>query len=207
MLARPRRLKSRQSAASSSKRRRPSVAVLLSGGIDSSTCLAFYLSERMSAQGIFVDYGQASAKRESRAARLIAGHYGVPLIRLAWSGRTEKGGGLIRARNAFLVMGALMELPDQISLLALGVHAGTPYVDCRPSFLSTIQAVIDQYELGAVRVTAPFVDWTKFDIWQLSKQLNVPTNLTYSCELGLAQPCGRCDSCADVEALIASTKE
>jgi 7-cyano-7-deazaguanine synthase len=181
--------------------------VLLSGGIDSSTCLAFFLSQGMSAQGIFVDYGQASAKREARAARVIAAHYGVPLIRLAWSGCTEKGGGLIRARNAFLVMGALMELPEQVSQLALGIHAGTPYVDCRPSFLSAIQAVIDQYELGSVRVAAPFVRWTKSDIWQLSKQLKVPTNLTYSCELGLVQPCGRCDSCADVEALIASPTE
>jgi 7-cyano-7-deazaguanine synthase in queuosine biosynthesis len=145
------RLKSRHPSASRRKTPCAGVAVLLSGGIDSSTCLAFYLAQGMSVQGIFVDYGQASAKRESRAAKVIAAHYGVPLIRLAWSGRTEKGGGLIRARNAFLVTGALMELPDQVSQLALGIHAGTPYVDCRPSFLSKIQAVVDQYELGSVR--------------------------------------------------------
>ncbi len=202
-----RRLKPSHIPATRQRPAQSAVAVLLSGGIDSSTCLAFYLSQGMPVHSIFVNYGQASAKRESRAAALIAAHYGVPLTRTAWSGPTEKGAGLVRARNAFLVMGALMELPARTSLLALGIHTGTPYADCRPPFVSTIQAVIDQYELGSVQLAAPFINWTKSEIWQLSKELEVPTKLTYSCELGLAQPCGRCDSCADVEALIASPEE
>ena len=55
------------------------VLVLLSGGIDSSACLVFYLTQGFSVSALFVDYGQVSKGREESAASAMCAHYGVPL--------------------------------------------------------------------------------------------------------------------------------
>jgi len=104
------------------------VWVLLSGGIDSAACVAFYLEQRFFVNGIFVDYGQVAAPREIEAAMSIAKHYHIPLVKLAWSGLQKRSIGFICGRNAFLLVGALMELPEEAGILALGIHAGTDYL-------------------------------------------------------------------------------
>lgn len=48
------------------------VIVLLSGGIDSSSCINYYLSQELKPIGLFIDYGQAVAKRELSSAKQIA---------------------------------------------------------------------------------------------------------------------------------------
>lgn len=50
--------------------------VLLSGGLDSSTCLAIALSKGREVHALTVDYGQRHAK-EVEAARAVAEHFGV----------------------------------------------------------------------------------------------------------------------------------
>lgn len=52
--------------------------VLLSGGLDSSVCLAFARREMEVALCLTADYGQLAAAREIQAARSLAAHYGVP---------------------------------------------------------------------------------------------------------------------------------
>lgn len=57
--------------------------VLLSGGVDSSTCLAVALQDCEPSEVLAVNmfYGQRHA-REMESARKVAGHYGVPLVEL-----------------------------------------------------------------------------------------------------------------------------
>jgi 7-cyano-7-deazaguanine synthase len=184
---------------------KPTVLVLLSGGIDSSACVAFYLEETFAVRAVFVDYGQLAARREIAAAKAIAAHYRIPLTMLQWSGHSEKSTGFILGRNAFLLIAALMELPDACGLLALGVHSGTPYVDCSPTFIRKMQSIFDMYTEGRVQIGTPFLRWTKPDVWGFCKSRGVPVELTYSCEHGLDQPCGTCLSCDDLEALRACT--
>jgi 7-cyano-7-deazaguanine synthase len=86
-------------------------------------------------------------------------------------------------------------------LIALGVHDGTPYYDCGPGFLRDLQSVLDGYAGGAVRLVAPFLSWNKRQIWDFCRLADVPVGLTYSCEKGGAQPCGKCSSCRDRIAL------
>jgi len=181
------------------------VWVLLSGGIDSSACVAFYIEQGFSVHGVFVDYGQAAAQREASAAEAIARHYRIPLARLVWSGLREKNAGLIYGRNAFLLVATLMELPDDTGTLALGVHSGTEYLDCTPVFVRKMQSVLDTYTQGRVQIGTPFLKWTKLDIWTYCKSRGVPVELTYSCERGVDQPCGKCLSCLDLEVLHACT--
>ena len=179
--------------------------VLLSGGIDSSACVAFYLEQGFSVAGIFVDYGQTAMPREVRAAEAIAKHYCIPLTKLTWTGSKQKTSGLILGRNAFLLFGALMELPEDHGILSFGIHAGTSYQDCKGPFVRRMQSLFDTYTHGKVQIGTPFLKWTKSDIWRYSKSRGVPLDLTYSCERGENQPCGLCLSCQDLEHLYAST--
>ena len=136
---------------------RAKVWVLLSGGVDSAACAAFYLSQDFSVEGIYVDHGQPAAVHEKQAARAVARHFEIPLACPSWSGSRELQHGEIAGRNAFLYFAALMEIGDQTGLLASGIHAGTPYFDCSPSFLSSIQTLFDGYCDGRIRLAAPFI--------------------------------------------------
>src|SRR5216683_5797238 len=114
------------------KRIRGRVTVLLSGGIDSSCCLAYYLDEDFRVDALFVDYGQLSAKRELRAAKSVCLHFRVPLRIIRLSGASEKGRGLITGRNAFLLCLCAIEYRPNAGIVALGIHSGTQYRDCSP---------------------------------------------------------------------------
>lgn len=179
--------------------------ILLSGGLDSACCLAFYLRRSFKVEAVFVDYGQASTHSESRAARAISHHYSVPLRVIKLTPAQPKGPGLIRGRNAFLLLVALTESKVTNSLVALGIHAGTNYDDCSPVFVRRMQSVFDLCTGGTTQICAPFLKWRKPDIWAFAHGHGVPIQLTYSCECGLPQPCGSCDSCAALEALRASS--
>ncbi len=174
--------------------------VLLSGGVDSAACLAFLL-EQTPAEAMFIDYGQAAATQEEASATAIALHYGVALRTIRCVGAAPKQAGLITGRNAFLIFAALLE--SRRSLLATGIHAGTPYWDCKPVFVAAVQSVCDGYTDGRVRLIAPFIEWSKRQIWEFCISWKVPVDLTYSCEAGAPEPCGRCESCRDMEALRA----
>jgi 7-cyano-7-deazaguanine synthase len=54
-----------------------------------------------------------------------------------------------------------------------------------------------------MRLLAPFVQWSKADVYSLALRLDVPLGLTHSCEAS-DEPCGSCRSCVDREALLAS---
>lgn len=179
------------------------VEVLLSGGIDSTACLAFYQEQGFSVQSTFIEYGQLASQRESKAARAIADHFGVRLMHLKWTGGSPKDSGLINGRNAFILIGALMETTEKVSTLGIGIHSGTHYLDCGPHFIMRMQSVFDIYTGGRVQIGTPFLRWTKNDIWAYCISKKVPLELTYSCELGLDQPCGKCLSCHDLDVLNA----
>ncbi len=182
---------------------RGDVIVLLSGGVDSAACAHFYLALGRRVMAAFVDYGQAAANLEGEASRAIADHFNIPLMYLCWQGRVAKTDGLIPGRNAFLLAAVIMECAGRASTVAIGIHAGTQYDDCSPQFVKAIQSLVDVYCRPRMEVAAPFVDWTKADIWAYSHQHQVPLGLTYSCERGTDPPCGACLSCLDREALNA----
>jgi 7-cyano-7-deazaguanine synthase len=187
------------------KRRASKILVLLSGGIDSTACLAYYRSQGFQVEAVFINYGQLAAKKELRAAKSVCLQFRVPLRTVRLMGVTRKGAGLIPGRNAFLLATAALEFKAKKGIIALGIHSGTRYRDCSPHFVRKMQAVLDTYSGGGVQIGAPFLRWSKGDIWAFAKAKNTPLRLTYSCERGLNQPCGSCDSCLDLEALLAGS--
>jgi 7-cyano-7-deazaguanine synthase len=169
-------------------------AVLLSGGIDSAVVLALLTARRPDASAIWIDYGQPAAAAERDASKAIASVYGTPWTELTVVGLAPPIVGEFPGRNDVLVALAAAAAPGRS--LAIGVHAGTSYADCSPSWVEEWQRLLAGEYLGVVRLFAPLVDLSKAQVYALAHTLSVPTAMTHSCEASAA-PCGSCRSCAD----------
>jgi 7-cyano-7-deazaguanine synthase len=183
--------------------RRLPCLVLASGGLDSTACLGYYRARHQPVTALFVDYGQRARAMESRAVGAVCNRLRVPLKRLRMAGPSIPVG-VIRGRNALLLVAALMSFDAESGLISLGIHAGTPYPDCSAAFVDQVQSIYDAYCAGQVRIDAPFATWTKSEIYDFAVKRRLPLHLTYSCLLGRRRPCGSCESCKDLEALHAS---
>jgi 7-cyano-7-deazaguanine synthase len=175
------------------------VLTLLSGGIDSAACARFLQQRDNLVSGFYVDYGQPAAQREMTAAREIARLMQIELQITTF--RTEKrfGAGEIKGRNTFLIFAALVGANKFPSAIALGLHSGTPYIDSSPFFLESVSRLASEYTDGSTVVLAPFINWSKAEVYQYARENGVPVDITYSCEV--APACGRCNSCLDRQAL------
>ena len=174
--------------------------VLASGGVDSSTLLWLSVEQGLEPSALFVDYGQPAADAERAAVASVCSSIGAPLRRVRYSG-SSFGPGEIRGRNAHLLHTALMEIPTASGVVALGIHAGTGYADCSPEFVDVMQRSYDFHTGGEVTIAAPFLNWTKGQVYALATRLEVPLAQTYSCESDV-QPCGECRSCLDRSLLV-----
>ena len=142
--------------------------VLLSGGLDSATCLAWALRERFEAHALTVSYGQRHAievERASEIARALGAvsHRvaAVDLTFLRGSALTDRGVDVpkaardepiatgipvtyVPARNAiFLTLALAWGESIGARDLVIGVNAVdySGYPDCRPEFLSRFEAM------------------------------------------------------------------
>jgi len=202
------------------------ILVSLSGGLDSSTLLGYYVSTGAKVTAVSFAYGSKHNKYENYAAQQVAGFYKVELIQLdisqAMAGIKSslmKSGGpipeghyqeesmkqtVVPGRNMiFSSILAGMAESRGIEFIGLGVHAGDHviYPDCRPEFIRlmsrTIIAATDQKVHG---VLAPFILMNKANIVKLGLScLNnpVPYNLTRTCYKDQEAACGVCGSCQE----------
>jgi 7-cyano-7-deazaguanine synthase len=175
--------------------------VLMSGGIDSTACAHFLRSRGVKVDGLFVDHGQAAAQREDDAVRSICRRLSMPLQSIVLAGTGTHRSGELLGRNGMLLFTALFVTRGESSLLGLGIHGGTPYYDCSPAFIQSIHTLIAEHTDGRVSVVAPFLDWTKRDVYDYFQDAHLPLELTYSCEAGGDGRCGECASCRDRRAL------
>ena len=175
--------------------RRISMLVLASGGIDSSTLLALSVQKGLGPVALFVDFGQPAAEAESRAMANICSWLNISWRHVRYAG-SRFHAGEIRGRNAFLLQAALLEFPSDSGIVVFGIHTGTEYADCSPEFMQIMGRSYGLQTGGTIVAVAPFLDWTKPDVYRLANELGVPIARTYSCEASNS-PCGRCNSCKD----------
>ena len=199
--------------------------VLLSGGMDSATCLALATRGRGPVHALTVVYGQRHA-REVRAARALARHYRarrhlvvtLPLGRLLDSSLTDRRRAIpsrparpgripstyVPARNTILLAVALGYAESHgLDTIVLGANAidYSGYPDCRPEFLRAFERLARQATKAGVegrlqlKVRAPLVSKSKAEIVRWGERLGVPWAQSWSCYAGGRRPCGTCDAC------------
>ncbi|MGA7476252.1 MAG: 7-cyano-7-deazaguanine synthase QueC [Thermoplasmata archaeon] len=206
--------------------RRPTGSVvLLSGGMDSATCLALAVRHHPPVHALTVLYGQRHS-REAVSARALARHYRVarhtvlrlPLAPLLSSALTDPRRPIpnrrrptpripstyVPARNTILLSIALGYAEShRLGTVYLGANAVdySGYPDCRPKYFRAFErlarlATKSGVEKGEhVRVETPLLRLSKAQIVRLGERLGVPWRLTWSCYAGGRAPCGKCDAC------------
>ncbi len=176
--------------------------ILMSGGIDSTAC-AHFLKEQGSSSlhGVFFDYSQAAAAHERNSVLSLAKRLTIPISVYRVTGSDSFSQGELVGRNAFLISATLFLSRCRSGLLAIGIHAGTPYFDCSEPFVEMMARVVAEHTSGRVSLVTPFLHWSKRDVFNYFVSAGLPLNLTYSCEAGTQPVCGRCASCRDRRAL------
>ena len=209
----------------SGARRRGGAVVLLSGGLDSATCLATLVREGRPVHALTVVYGQRH-EREVRSARSLARHFRVrehtvlrlPLGAIVQSSLTDRARRIptsgvraraipstyVPARNLLFLSVALAYAESRgLDTIVIGANAVdySGYPDCRPEFFRSFERTAALATKAGVRrsvrfrVRAPLLRLSKAEIVRRGERLGVPWALTWSCYVGGRRPCGRCDSC------------
>ena len=198
--------------------------VLLSGGLDSATTLAWARAEGYDCHALSVHYGQRHSAELAAAARVAAAlgareHrvMGVDLAGIGGSALTDPAIAVpetptegipstyVPARNTLLLSLALgwAEVVEAQAVV-VGVNAVdySGYPDCRPEFIAAFQEVARLgtragVEGRGVRLLAPLSTMSKRAIIETGLRLGVDYALTVSCYQADADgaACGRCDSC------------
>ena len=198
--------------------------VLLSGGMDSATCLALAVAGGHDCYALSFDYGQRHGA-ELAASRVVADQLGarehrvlrIDLGSLGGSALTddsidvpeETGEGIpvtyVPARNTVFLSLALAwaEVIDADTIYA-GVNAVdySGYPDCRPEFIAAFQTLADLaikrgVEGRPINIVTPLIQLSKAQILTLGTQMGVDFARTVSCYQADAEglACGRCDAC------------
>lgn len=199
--------------------------VILSGGLDSTTCLGIADQEGYALYALSFDYGQRH-RIELEAAKRVAQHYQVAEHRIATLPfLREIGGSALTSDNLAVPTGGVVagDIPVTYvpgrnliflsiatayaevvgaSAVYLGVNAldYSGYPDCRPAFIDAFAAAATlATKAGAqgqtLHIETPLLHLSKAAIIRLGTSLGVPYQWTVSCYQGQAVACGECDSC------------
>ncbi len=189
----------------------PRAVLLLSGGLDSSTCLLIARAEGFDVHAISFDYGQRHGV-ELEAARSIARHHGARAHRIVKIDLPGAGSSALTdaslavpknslgeeaipityvpARNTIFLAHAIswaesLDAPD----VFIGANAldYSGYPDCRPEFLEAFERMANLGTRAGVegrlafRINAPLLRMTKAQIVAEGARLGLDFGLTSSC--------------------------
>ncbi|WP_139491444.1 7-cyano-7-deazaguanine synthase QueC [Brevibacillus dissolubilis] len=203
---------------------REKAVVVLSGGLDSTTCMGIAKGAGFELYPITFDYGQLH-NREVEQAKQIAAFFEVPQHKIVNMGFLREIGGsaltddtidvptdgvedgvpstYVPARNLiFLSLATAYAEVIGARKIYIGVSAVdfSGYPDCRPSFINSMTETINQAtrigtEGDSLKIEAPLMHLSKKETIELGLKLGVPYHLTTSCYQGDEEACGVCDSC------------
>lgn len=203
----------------------PRAVVLLSGGLDSATCLAIARDMGFETYALSVAYGQRHAAeltaskrvalalgaREHRTASVNLGQFGGSALTdpgIAVPVDRDDAGipvTYVPARNTVMLSIALAwaEVLGANDIF-VGVNAVdySGYPDCRPAFIAAFEhmarlATKAGVEGAQLRIHAPLIDLTKADIIRRGMTLGVDYGITVTCYQADddGRACGRCEAC------------
>lgn len=199
--------------------------VLLSGGLDSTVCMAVADSEGYETLPISFNYHQRHS-RELAAAASVAQYYHVNRHLVIETNMEAIGGSALTDSNLAIPPGKIGATGVPVTYVparnliflsyALGyaevtgaerIYIGvnaldySGYPDCRPEFIALFQQLADYSTKAATEdgwrtiIETPLLKLSKKDIVLLGDKLGAPLYLTTSCYQGGDEACGQCDSC------------
>lgn len=202
---------------------KPKAIILLSGGLDSSTCLAWAKSKYECIALSFM-YGQRSttelnaAKKLAQLAQVEHRIINIDLANLGGSALTDHSLDMpedgvnqgipityVPARNTVFLSYALAAAEVfEAEAIVIGVNAVdySGYPDCRPEFIEAFAhlakvATKAGVEGRPLKIETPLLHLSKANIIRLGLQHGVDYSQTVSCYQADAdgRACGKCDSC------------
>lgn len=198
--------------------------ILISGGLDSATCLAIARQRGYACYGLSFEYGQRS-RSELRAAAEVArsmqveehrvitldlgGIGGSALTDSALAVPEAESAGIpityVPARNTvFLAYALAWAEVIGAEAIFIGVNAldYSGYPDCRPEYIAAFQHMANLATKAGVEgrtlcIETPLIDLSKARIIEEGTKAGVDYSLTVSCYQAdeHGRACGRCDSC------------
>ncbi|KGD65272.1 exoenzyme S synthesis protein B [Alcanivorax nanhaiticus] len=198
--------------------------VLLSGGLDSATCLAIARDQGYECHTIAFDYGQRT-RAELAAALRVSAALGALSHRVVELGMGNIGGSALTdhsievpedggdgipvtyvpARNTVflsLALGLAEVLDAQAIFIGVNAVDYSGYPDCRPEFIEAFQTMANLatkagVEGRPIQVETPLMHLSKADIIREGVALGLDYGLTVSCYQAdeSGNACGKCDSC------------
>ena len=199
--------------------------ILLSGGLDSCTCMAVAKKAGYELYPISFNYHQRHSI-ELEGAKKIAAFYGAEKHLIIETNMEAIGGSALTdekievpegnverttvpvtyvpARNMIFLSYA-MGYAEVVGAthVYIGVNSVdySGYPDCRPEFIERFQALADYattataVEGRKIKIETPLQNLSKKEIVQLGSKLGAPLQFTHSCYQGGEKACGVCDSC------------
>ena len=199
--------------------------ILLSGGLDSATCLAIAKSQGYECYAMSFNYGQRH-KAELLAAERVANTLGAEAFKVIGIDMGGIGGSALTdediavpvdgasdgipvtyvpARNTVFLSLALgwAEVLDANDIF-IGVNAVdySGYPDCRPEFVAAFEILANVatkkgVEEDSLSIKTPLIDLSKAEIIKKGVALGVDYGLTVSCYQASdsGSACGVCESC------------
>ncbi|MCA0988748.1 7-cyano-7-deazaguanine synthase QueC [Guptibacillus algicola] len=198
--------------------------IVLSGGLDSTTCMGMAKEKGYELYPITFHYGQKH-NREVEQAKKVAEYYDAPDHRIVNISFLNQIGGsaltdqsidvptdidedeipatYVPARNMiFLSLASAYAEVIGAEAIYIGVSAVdySGYPDCRPEFIESMNETVNlATKAGATGsrmvIETPLIGLTKAETVEEGLRLEVPYELTTSCYNGEEEACGECDSC------------
>ncbi len=200
------------------KTKQSQAIILLSGGQDSATCLAWALKKFKNIHAITFDYGQIH-KTEIKSAKKLAKIVNIPikiyktdlfqkftknsLLNKEIEIKTPKNklpSTFVPGRNlVFLSIAAIYARQMNIKTIITGVCQTdfSGYPDCRDEFIKSLQKTLSLAMNFDFKIETPLMWLTKAETVKLMAQLNQLELLKYShsCYKGTRPACGKCPAC------------
>jgi len=195
--------------------------IILSGGLDSTTVLYYFLHKGHEIKAISFNYGQRHKieleKAIATCKKLKISHEIVDIRTITklisnssltsnikvpeghYEDETMKQT-VVPSRNtimASIAQGYAYNIG--FDNIALGIHAGDHaiYPDCRAEFLGALREVFKINNYKPINVLAPFLHYSKAQIVKIGLKLGVDYSLTHTCYNGKEIACGKCGSCQE----------
>lgn len=195
------------------------VVLLLSGGIDSTVLLYYLLDKKFDIYPLYINYGQITSTGEIRAIRnIINGMQINKILVIDISDIKRIGGGSLIGeypdnlsshsewykyeffpnRNLLLLtLASNYAYKINAENIAIGV-VGNSYNDTSFKFLDEFENLL-KLSLGDYKIIAPFTNLERKVVVEKAVELNVPLELTFSCNALAERHCLLCTSCLDRE--------